>query len=133
MNAAARTPVYHMEQTTGFASMRELWKAALFLSDLLGWQVIIEGVTHVAPADQGVYLNAPTQAETFKRSGMNVTPERPKFAFKRRSGLAKFSDLEVFAAFVREQLMQRMQSKDLVSGSGSPGSARTVFRKDPPP
>ena len=120
-----------MEKTTGFATMAELRRAALWLGDYFGWKVIIEGVTHVSPTSRGVFLDAPPVSSTNKQGGQNITPQKPQFTFKRSKGMAFFSDLESFGRWAREQLALRMESNDLTGSGGNPESAAVAFKMNP--
>lgn len=131
MNVSAKKPVFRMRQSTGFASMSDLWKAALFLGDLMDWSIVIEGVTHVSPNAAGVVLDAPPLSSASDGAGLNVTPKLPKFSFKRRSGTALHKDLREFAAWVREQLVRQMESDDFTGASSHAQNTQVEFRRAP--
>lgn len=128
MNVEAQMPVFHMESTTGFCSMSELWHAGLFIGDVLKWKIIIDGVTHVSPVEGGVYADAPPVGGASDNGGQNVTPARPQYEFRRKRGVAKFSELEDFSAWLLENLRAKIASSDFTQVSNDSSGERVAFR-----
>lgn len=131
MNATGQLPVFHMEKTTGFATMRDLWRAAMFIADVMNFAVYVEGVTSASNGPQSTYITAPPVSATNNAGGMNITGEKPLYLFKRRKGLARRRDLEEFERWLVEKLRVKLESNDVTGAISNDVTRHVDFKINP--